>query len=60
MKIENYYSPNFDKKRRIKKSIKILVIHYTGMQSERESINTFPTRPTASLAVVGPKIGITK
>jgi len=38
MKITNVYSPNFDKKKRSHKSIKFLVIHYTGMQSERESI----------------------
>jgi len=38
MKISNVYSPNFDKKERSHKSIKFLVIHYTGMQSERESI----------------------
>ena len=38
MKISNVYSPNFDKKKRSHKSIKCLVIHYTGMQSERESI----------------------
>ena len=38
MKIENCYSPNFDKKKRSNKSIKIIMIHYTGMQSERESI----------------------
>ena len=38
MKISNVYSPNFDKKKRSYKSIKFLVIHYTGMQSERESI----------------------
>ena len=38
MKIINYYSPNFNKKKRLKKSIKVIVIHYTGMQSERESI----------------------
>ncbi len=38
MKISNVYSPNFDKKKRSPKSIKFLVIHYTGMQSERESI----------------------
>ena len=38
MKIENYYSPNFDRKKRLVTSIKIIVIHYTGMQSERESI----------------------
>ena len=39
MKISKAYSPNFDKKSRLNKSIKIIVIHYTGMQSERESIS---------------------
>ena len=38
MKIKNYYSPNFDRKKRSINSIKIIIIHYTGMQSERESI----------------------
>ena len=38
MKIINHFSPNFNKKNRSTKWIKILVIHYTGMQSERESI----------------------
>ena len=38
MKIKTIYSPNFDKIKRPKDSIKIIVIHYTGMQSERESI----------------------
>jgi len=38
MKIENNFSPNFNSKKRSKKSIKIIVIHYTGMQSERESL----------------------
>ena len=38
MKIYNYYSPNFNDKKRPLNSIKIIVIHYTGMQSERESI----------------------
>jgi N-acetylmuramoyl-L-alanine amidase len=38
MKIKHYYSPNFDKKKRSNNSIKIIIIHYTGMQSERESI----------------------
>jgi len=38
MKIKNYFSPNFNKKTRSEKTIKIIVIHYTGMQSERESI----------------------
>ena len=38
MKIGNFYSPNFNRKKRSRNSIKIIVIHYTGMQSERESI----------------------
>ncbi len=38
MKIHNFYSPNFEKKKRSAKSIKMIIIHYTGMQSERESI----------------------
>ena len=38
MKEYGIYSPNFDRKKRSINSIKIIVIHYTGMQSERESI----------------------
>jgi N-acetylmuramoyl-L-alanine amidase len=38
MKSINLFSPNFDTKRRIKKSIKFIIIHYTGMQSTRESL----------------------
>ena len=38
MKIQNIYSPNFDKKKRSINSIKVIVIHYTGMQSEGESL----------------------
>ncbi len=38
MKINDTYSPNFNKKNRSTNSIKLLVIHYTGMQSERESL----------------------
>ena len=38
MKINNIYSPNYSKKIRSKSSIKTIVIHYTGMQSERDSI----------------------
>jgi len=38
MKINNLYSPNFNRKKRSIKLIKIIIIHYTGMQSERESI----------------------
>ena len=39
MEIIKNFSPNFDKKKRSINSIQIIVIHYTGMQSERESIN---------------------
>ena len=38
MKITNNLSPNFTKKERSKKNIKFVIIHYTGMQSEIESI----------------------
>jgi N-acetylmuramoyl-L-alanine amidase len=39
MKIINNLSPNHSPKKRLKKSIKFIIIHYTGMQSEIESIN---------------------
>ena len=38
MIIENKYSPNCSKKIRKNKDIKVIVIHYTGMQSKIESI----------------------
>ena len=38
MKIFNHYSPNYNRKKRPLNSIKFIDIHYTGMQSERESI----------------------
>ena len=38
MEITKFYSPNFDKKKRLYKNITAIIIHYTGMQSERESI----------------------
>ena len=34
-----HFSPNFSKKKRKIKDIKFVIIHYTGMQSEIESIN---------------------
>ena len=37
MKITSYFSPNYSKKSRLKKDIKFVIIHYTGMQSEIES-----------------------
>ena len=33
------YSPNFDKKKRLKKYIKFIIIHYTGMKSEKAALN---------------------
>ena len=38
MKILYNYSPNHSKKRRLSKDIKFVIIHYTGMQSEIESV----------------------
>ena len=38
MKIASIISPNYSKKTRLKKQIKFVIIHYTGMQSEIESI----------------------
>ena len=38
MKILTNYSPNRSKKARGKEEIKVVIIHYTGMQSEIESI----------------------
>ena len=38
MKILSNFSTNFSKNSRSKKDIKFVIIHYTGMQSEIESI----------------------
>ena len=38
MKITSYFSPNCSKKPRPKKNIQLVIIHYTGMQSEIESL----------------------
>ncbi len=38
MKIFENFSPNFTKKTRTKEKIKFVIIHYTGMQSEIESV----------------------
>ena len=38
MRIKNVFSPNFNKIKRPENLIKFIVIHYTGMQSERESL----------------------
>ncbi len=39
IKVSFNYSPNFSTYRRIKKNIKYLILHYTGMHSEIEAIN---------------------
>ena len=39
MEITKFYSPNFDKKKRTK--ILQQYLHYTGMQSERESLKGY-------------------
>ncbi len=38
------FSPNFSKKPRLKKDIKFIIIHYTGMQSEIESIRRLKSK----------------
>ena len=38
MKKIDLLSPNFSKKKRDRKHVKFVIIHYTGMQSEIESI----------------------
>ena len=38
MKIKINYSPNFNRKNDKKRVIKFIIFHYTGMQSERESL----------------------
>ena len=38
IKITFNYSPNFEDKKRSKKSIKFLIFHYTGMKSEKKAI----------------------
>ncbi len=38
MIIKNQFSPNFSKKKRDKRNIRFIIIHYTGMQSRIESI----------------------
>ena len=57
MKISNFYSPNFSGKKRSNNAIKIIIIHYTGMQSERESLNklTDPKSKVSSHYVINQK-----
>ena len=43
MIITKFYSPNFSNKERSNNKITSIIIHYTGMQSERESLNRLVT-----------------
>ena len=43
MEITKFYSKNFDKKKRTLKNITTIILHYTGMQSERESVKRLTT-----------------
>ena len=49
MRITKYYSPNFNVKPRSIKSITFIIIHYTGMQSERESLRKL-TSPNSKVS----------
>ena len=39
LNLSNYYSPNFNIKKRSKKTIKFIIIHYTGMKKELAAVN---------------------
>ena len=38
LNLSRYYSINFESKKRLKKSIKFIIIHYTGMKNESKAI----------------------
>ena len=38
LKITKNYSPNFNKKKRIKNQLKFIILHYTGMRSEKDAL----------------------
>ena len=44
MEITKFYSQNYDKKKRTHKNITTIILHYTGMQSERESIKRLTSK----------------
>ena len=39
------YSPNFNSKKRLKKQIRFIILHYTGMKSEIRAINRLTNIP---------------
>ena len=46
MEITKFYSQNYNKKKRTNKNITAIVLHYTGMQSERESLKRLTSKKT--------------
>ena len=44
IKIEHFYSPNFDVIKRKKENIKFLVFHYTGMKTEKSALKRLTNR----------------
>ena len=38
-KITLNYSPNFNSKKRLKKELRFIILHYTGMRSEKVAIS---------------------
>ena len=51
MKSIKNFSPNYDRKKRTINSIKVIIIHYTGMQSERESIERL-VNPSSKVSIL--------
>jgi len=49
MEITKYYSSGYDLKKRSSKSITAIILHYTGMQSERESLKKL-TNPRSKVS----------
>ncbi len=49
LKVSNFYSPNFDLKKRSIKSIKFIIIHYTGMIKESSAIKKL-SNPSAKVS----------
>ena len=39
LKLAINYSPNFNNKKRLKKNIRFIIVHYTGMKSEKAAID---------------------
>ena len=44
IKIEHFYSPNFDIIKRKKENIKFLIFHYTGMKTEKSALKRLSNR----------------